>query len=300
MPINIIDVGRDMKICYEAFGDPAAPNGTILLIMGLGGTLVAWPTEFCEQVASMGYQVIRYDNRDVGQSTKFDHLGQPSFIWGAIKKSFGYSVAGPYSLKDMADDAVGLLDQLSIIKAHIVGASMGGMIAQLVAIHYPERVSSLCSIMSTTGNPGLPGSEWKVTWNMMTMGKPATEEASVESTLRMMKVLSSPKYFDEKMVAERARLAWRHSNYREGVGRQLSAIIAAEDRTRKLNGISLPTIVIHGVLDPILPLEHGRATAAAIPNSELVVIDGLAHDLPVPLYTKFAELIHSNTQKAYR
>jgi pimeloyl-ACP methyl ester carboxylesterase len=247
----------------------------MLLIMGLGGQLIVWEDEFCLELAGRGFHVIRYDNRDVGLSTKFDDRPVPDVM--EVIQGDHSSVA--YSLDDMAQDAVGLLDALGIERANVVGASMGGMIAQLVAINHPERVLSLASIMSTTGDPAV-GAPTAEAISVLVTTPPEGREATIEHEVETTRLIGSPGFpFDEERVRRRAAAAYDRSFYPAGVVRQVAAVILASDRTERLGRIDVPTVVIHGSADPLVTLSGGEATAKAIPGAELVVIDGLGHEV---------------------
>ncbi len=265
-----------MTIEYETFGDSGSPP--VLLIMGLGGQLTAWDADFCRGLAAEGFYVIRYDNRDVGLSTWLDEAGDPDI--GALLVGTGHA---PYAIADMAADAAGLLDALGIASAHIVGVSMGGMIAQTFALDYPERTRTLVSIMSTTGDPtvGQPHPEALATL----MVPPATtREEAIELGVKGWRVIGSPGFgFDEDSVRERAAAAYDRATHPAGLARQLAAIITQPDRTASLASVTVPTLVIHGEADPLVDPSGGRATAAAIPGAELTLIPGMGHDLPLEL-----------------
>lgn len=288
-----------IDIAYEAHGDPANPP--LLLIMGLGAQLTLWPIELVEDLVRRGYYVIRHDNRDIGLSTKFTEHGVPNFRRVALMRAFGLRAKLPYRLTEMAADAVALLDALGIAKAHVVGASMGGMIAQLVAIGYPDRVLSLTSIMSSTGNPALPPAKPEA---MAALTTPAPDPladmpAYVAHTIASQKVIGSPGYpTDEAVTAERAKANALRSFYPVGRSRQMAAIVASGDRRGALATISVPTVVIHGADDPLVPVEGGHDTAATIPGSELHVVPGMGHDLPRQLIPQICDLIERATAKA--
>ena len=275
-----------IEIEYESFGREADP--VILLIMGLGAQLTRWPVAFAERLAGKGFRVIRFDNRDVGLSTKLDAAGAPDFP--AIMQKTGKPA---YTLTDMAADAVGLLDALSVSKAHIIGASMGGMIAQLVAVNYPERVLSLTSIMSTTGNPALPRSTPEA--GAVLMQRPpegADLDALVEHGMKAARVVGSPGFpFDEADQRARLRADIERSTYPVGFARQMAAVMADGDRRERLKTITAPTVVLHGADDPLVPVQGGEDTAASIPGAELRIIPGMGHDLPPGVHDATIEAI---------
>jgi pimeloyl-ACP methyl ester carboxylesterase len=271
-----------ITIEYETEGDPAAPP--LLLIMGLGAQLTAWDDRFVTKVADRGFWVIRYDNRDVGLSTWFDEAGTPDL--GALLTG---TATAPYLLDDMAADAAGLLDALGIASAHIVGISMGGMIAQAFAIAYPERVRTLTSIMSTTGNPAVGQQHPEALELLMTAG-PTDRDGVIESALKSWQVTGSPAYpFDEDEVRAHTGADYDRAFHPEGTVRHLAAIIGSPDRTAGLQTFNRPTLVIHGEADSLIDVSGGRATAAAIPGAHLKVIPGMGHDLPVVLLDQFAD-----------
>ena len=279
-----------IELEYEVFGDEAAPP--LLLVMGLGAQMIAWEDGFCVQLAAKGFRVIRFDNRDVGLSTKTD--GPLPDIMACLG---GDASSANYTLADMADDAVGLLDVLGVSAAHVVGASMGGMIAQTIAIRHPERVLSLCSIMSTTGAPdvGAPTPE-----AMQELLRPVstTKEDYLDASVRSSRVIGSTGFpFDEERARNRAELHYDRCYHPMGVARQLAAIIASGDRTEGLADVSVPTVVIHGDADPLVTPTGGEATAKAVPGAEHVVIDGMGHDLPEGAWPQVIDAIVVNTTK---
>lgn len=281
-----------ISIEVESFGDKA--NETVLLIMGLGAQMTMWPVEFCEELVSRGFHVVRFDNRDVGLSTKFDAAGAPDMaaIFGALMS--GEKPNSAYTLDDMANDAMGVLDALGIKKAHIVGASMGGMIAQLVAINHPTRALSLTSIMSTTGNPGLPQAKPEAMAVLMTPAPEGDIEGAIARGMNAWKVIGSPGYpTDDVTLREWVSRDVKRSLYPVGTGRQMAAIVANGDRREKLKGLNLPTVVVHGADDPLVPVEGGKDTAENIPGAELRVVPGMGHDFPLGLVKTYADAVSS-------
>lgn len=267
-----------IHIVYDTFGDPTAPP--ILLIMGLGGQMIAWDEAFCTQLAGEGFWVIRFDNRDAGFSTSFDDAGVPDPMVVMQSAALGRPVNAPYLLRDMADDAAGLLDALSIKSAHIVGVSMGGMIAQTMAIHHPHRVRTLASIMSHTGERDLPPPTPEA---LMLLATPAPDgrEAYIDYVVRAAHVIGSPGFpFDEARIRERAARAYDRARNPAGEARQLAAIMASGGRKEALQALTIPTLVVHGKADTLVPVAGGIATAEAIPGARLMLIDGMGHDLP--------------------
>ncbi len=285
-----------IQIEYETFGERANP--AMLLINGLGSQLLSWDTGFCELLVDRGFYVIRFDNRDVGLSTKFaDHpIANVPATLKALRE--GQKVDVPYTLSDMAADAVGLLDALEIPAAHVVGVSMGGMIAQTVAIEHPQRTLSLTSIMSATGNPNIQLSTPEANAALMTPA-PADREGYIEHTVKNSRIIGSKGHlYDEERVRRRAAAAYDRQFYPEGVGRQLVAINASGSRKEKLANVTVPTLVIHGDIDPLVRLEAGIDTAESIPGAELLILEGMGHDLPEPLWGTIADAIAKNAAKA--
>jgi pimeloyl-ACP methyl ester carboxylesterase len=282
----------DIEIAFERFGDPAKP--TILLIMGLGVQMVGWDEGFCTLLADRGFQVVRYDNRDVGRSTWFDDA-QPPDMLAAMAGDFS---SASYRLSDMAADAVGLLDALEVDAAHVVGVSMGGMIAQTLAIEHPDRVLSMTSIMSTTGDQSVGQPTPEAMQALMAPPAP-NPEAMADGSVAIYSVIGSPGYpMDEERVRALAAASWERGYNPLGVARQLVGVLASGDRTEALGDVDVPTQVIHGADDPLINRSGGEATAAAIPGAKLEVIDGMGHDLPKDLWPRFADLIVANTERA--
>ena len=267
-----------IQIEYETFGEPSSP--ALLLIVGLGGQLIFWDEALCQELARGGLYVIRFDNRDVGLSSKLEDAGVPNVMNIIQTLMQGKTLTPPYTIEDMADDAVGLLDALGIEKAHICGISMGGMIAQAIVIRHPERALSLISIYSTTGNPELPQPKPEAMEVALTP-PPEEREASIEFSVKFFRTIAGPGFpFDEEWHRDKAAQAYDRAFYPEGVVRQLAAILAQENRKPALASVTLPALIIHGADDPLVPVECGRDTADAIPGAEFMVIDGMGHDLP--------------------
>ena len=281
-----------IDITYEQRGNPANP--TVLLIMGVSAQLVHWPTGFVDALVARGLHVIRFDNRDSGHSTHFDKAPKPD-LPAALAGDYS-SVS--YTLSDMAADAIGLLDALGIAAAHVVGASMGGFIAQVMAIAHPSRIRSLTSMMSTTGDMSV-GQAHLATLKAVFGGPPATTRDDViDRALRMAPVVRSPIYLTPpEVIAEGAGLAWDRDHDGTAVARQAVASVASGDRTAKLRGLTIPTLVIHGTADTMCDVSGGRATAAAIPGAEFVLIEGMAHDLPRELWDRIADHIAAVVQR---
>jgi pimeloyl-ACP methyl ester carboxylesterase len=285
-----------IEIEYDSYGSEG--DRPLLLIMGLGGQSIMWDEGFCEALAERGHYVVRYDNRDVGLSTKFDDAGVPNVIELMQQGAAGARPTVPYTLDDMADDAAGLLAALGLDSAHVCGASMGGMIAQTLAIRHGGRLRSLVSIMSSTGNPALPPAQPEAM--AVLMAPPPTDRAgSLEAAVRTWRIIGSPGFpFDEARIRERAGRLYDRSFHPRGVARQLAAILAHGNRAPKLRELSTPTLVIRGAADPLVPLEGGRDTARAIPGAELLVIEGMGHDLPEGAWPQLVGAISEHTAKA--
>jgi pimeloyl-ACP methyl ester carboxylesterase len=293
MAVETVRVG-DVDVAHETFGDPADPP--VVLVMGLATQMLGWPDEFCAGLADRGHHVIRFDNRDVGLSTHIDGAPPPDLAAALA----GDTSSASYTLAEMAADTVGLLDALGIASAHLVGASMGGMIAQAVAIEHPDRVRSLTSIMSTTGDRAVGAASAEAV-QVLLASAAVTREEAVERTVATLRVIGSPGYeLDEAAVRDLAGRSYDRAHDPPGVLRQLLAIAASPDRTPRLAGIRAPTLVIHGADDPLIDVSGGRATAAAIPGAELVVIDGMGHDLPRALWSGVIDLIAAVVQRGER
>lgn len=274
-----------IEVAYEQFGQMDAPP--VLLIMGAGAQMLNWHEEFCEQLAAYGLRVIRFDNRDAGLSTHFDNVPRPDFQAALA----GDLSSVPYTLSELAADTVGLLDALGLESVHLVGASMGGFIAQMLASDYPERARSLTCIMSTTGDMAV-GQPAPDTLRQLSGPPATTREEAMQQAVRNFQVVGSPGFpLDEDEVRERAGLAYDRSYDRDGMLRQAVSVIATGDRTARLRALRLPALVIHGDSDRMCDLSGGRAIAAAIPGAELVVIEGMGHNLPRPVWPQIAALI---------
>ncbi|MHA2304452.1 MAG: alpha/beta fold hydrolase [Candidatus Hodarchaeales archaeon] len=286
---------NNIDIVFDTFSIKSTSSPALLLIMGLGSQMILWDEIFCKELASKGYYIIRYDNRDTGLSTKFDDAEVPNPMELFQKVMQGVEPETPYKLLDMAKDAVGLLDALGIDSAHIVGASMGGMIAQTVAIHFPERVKTLTSIMSSTGNPELPQPEPEAMAILVTP-PPASREENIENSLKTWNLLNGSVYpLDEDQIRLRSAKAFDRSFYPQGTARQLAAILASGSRNEELQKINIPTLVIHGDIDPLVPVEAGRDTANMIPNAKLLIIEGMGHNIPPQIAPQIIEAIVQHT-----
>ncbi len=281
-----------IELEYELTGRPTDP--AMLLIMGLSAQMVWWEDSWCQALASRGFQVVRFDNRDVGLSTKLD--GGPAPDIAALMS--GDPSSAPYRLEDMAEDAAGLLDAIGVERAHVVGASMGGMIAQALAVAHPEKVASLCSVMSTTGARGVgqPSPEAMA----VLLRPPATDwESYLAGSLASAAVIGSPAYPpDPERLRARAQRCWQRGYHPQGVVRQLAAILASPDRTEALARVRVPTLVIHGEADPLVTPSGGEATARAVPGARLMLVPGMGHDLPPELWDRIIDAIVDNARRA--
>ncbi len=281
-----------IEIAYQEVGEESGEP--LLLIMGLATQMLAWDEEFCALLAARGFRVVRFDNRDIGRSTKLGSAGVPK----RTDMLLGRRRTAPYLLRDMAEDTTGLMDHLGIESAHLVGASMGGMIAQTVAIRYPERVRSLVSMMSSTGNRWLGMPTWKA-FSTLLSRPGAGREAAIERSVKTFKTIGSPGYpMDEGRFRELAAASYERSNSRAGIARQLHAITASGDRTAALERLRLPATVLHGDSDPLIRPVAGRATARAIRDSRLRIFEGMGHDLPPELWPEFADEIEAVAARA--
>ena len=275
---------------YEDHGNPSDP--AMLLIMGFGAQLTLWPDELVEALVAQGFRVIRYDNRDVGLSQKFTGDKAPGPVKLTLLKKIGLTPKVPYTLADMAEDAVGLLDALKIERAHIVGASMGGMIAQHVAAKHADRCLSFTQIFSTTGNPKLPAARKEALQALVKRPDSTEEAALVAHGMHLARTIGSPGYpAEEERLRERVQASIRRSFYPEGGTRHLAAILADGDRRKMVRGITVPTLVLHGEDDPLVPCEGGHDTAACIPDSTIRTLPGWGHDLPLELVDELAGAI---------
>ena len=285
-----------IDICYEIFGDASAEP--MLLIMGLGAQMVLWDDAFCERLAARGFRVIRFDNRDIGQSSKLSG-GKRLTPMELLKLRFlKIPVAAPYKLRDMAEDTTGLMDVLGIKSAHLVGASMGGMIAQEIAISFPQRVRSLTSIMSTTGNPRIPPPTREAAALLMAPPPTTKDEylARFAQTWKMLRVGRFPE--DEAFDRARGERCFERGLSPAGVGRQFRAVLASGSRKGRLHAVQAPTLVIHGTVDPLVHPAGGKDTAASIPGAKLLMIEGMGHALPIPMWPQIIDAIDKHAHGA--
>jgi pimeloyl-ACP methyl ester carboxylesterase len=289
-----------IDICYEIFGDADAEP--MLMIMGLGAQMIHWDDDFCRGLAARGFRVIRFDNRDIGKSGKLTGGKRLTAIEMLKLRFLKIPVAAPYKIRDMAEDVIGLMDVLGIKSAHLVGASMGGMIAQEIAISFPQRVRSLTSIMSTTGNPKDPPPTREAMAIVMAPPTTTREEylARFAQTWKVLRVGSFPQ--DEALDRARAERTFERGLNPAGVGRQLRAILASGSRKERLRAVKAPTLVIHGTVDPLVRPEAGKDTAASIPGAKLLMIEGMGHAIPIPMWPQIIDAIdkfaHGVTAKA--
>lgn len=282
-----------VEICYQTFGNPE--DEPLLLVMGLGGPMTWWDAELCSQLAAAGFYVMRYDNRDTGRSTKIEGRVRRSQL---VRAFVGAPARAPYSIGDLASDAFGLLDHLGISAAHVAGISMGGMIAQTMALRAPERVLSLASIMSTTGRRSVGGQHPSLLPTLIATRGPGRDDY-IRGSLAVWRTIGSPRFPQpEDKLRKRAGDTWDRGVSRAGVMRQMLAVLTQPDRTTALGHLVVPTLVMHGLADRMVHISGGRATAAAVPGARVVFIEGWGHDLPAPLFTTFTRAIRSNADRA--
>jgi pimeloyl-ACP methyl ester carboxylesterase len=291
---------NNIDIYYEKNGPADGP--VILLVMGLGAQMIAWPDEFIDGLVAKGHRVIHYDNRDVGLSQRMDGAKTPNLVWTMLKARFGLPVRVPYTLTDMAADGIGLLDALGIDKAHVAGASMGGMIVQLMAANHRERLLSMTSIMSSSGKPGLPGARADIQKSFMVKRPPdASRDEAVAFGTELVRSFSYPDPArPENAHAELTAKAFDRGYYPVGTRRQLLAIIADGSRVERLKTITTPTLVVHGGADPLVPKEGSEDIARHIPGARLEIIDEMAHDLPPSQVGRMVDLIAGHAKQAHR
>ena len=281
---------------YESHGSEHDP--ALLLIMGLGAQLTVWPLPFVEALVARGFRVIRFDNRDVGLSTKIERAGVPNLYAIVAQQFLRFRPQVPYTIADMAEDAAGLLDALGVRRAHVVGASMGGMIAQHLAARHPDRVLSLTSMMSTTGNPMLPMASFDAMRALIRRPRSQSMDALIAHGMELTRTIAGPGYpMDEEMLRARVRENIERASYAPGFTRQLAAIIADGDRRPMLRRLRVPTAVIHGTSDPLIPLACGRDTAANIPGARLVELERMGHSLPLELVPATVDAIAAVTEQ---
>ena len=285
---------NNIEIEYETIGDPISKP--LLLIAGLGSQMLAWSDEMCEILANRGFFVIRFDNRDIGLSTKFEDASLPDFLEINAAYSRGEIPKVPYTLEDMADDAVGVLDALNIDKAHICGASMGGMIAQILAYRHPSRVLSLAVIMSTTGNPELPPSKPEILMQFFAP-VPSEREAYIDEMVKRDSLIYGNFTYNENQGRDYRTIEYDRCYYPDGIVRQLAAMAVPGNIKPKISAIRAPTIVIHGSEDPFNHIEAGKEIAAEIPGAELLILDGMGHSFPREVIPLIVNALVANSNK---
>jgi pimeloyl-ACP methyl ester carboxylesterase len=285
-----------IELTYDTFGDPQAPP--MVLIMGLAAQMIAWDDEFCAALARRGFWVIRFDNRDIGLSTHLEQLGVPDVAALFQASMMGRPVAAAYTLSDMARDVVGLLDALGIHTAHVVGASMGGAIAQTLAIEHPQRLRSMTSIMSTSGDPTLPPPRPDALQLLLTP-TPTDQAGYFQRYVQTWKLLRGPGFpLDEARDLERAAQTFNRGLYPQGVARQIGAILASGSRKAALAAVRVPTLVIHGDADPLVPLACGIDVADSVPGAKRLILEGMGHALPITLWPRIVEAIATHADQA--
>ena len=291
MSEEFVDVGRGITLCYERFGDPADPP--VLLIMGLGTQMIAWHDDFCEQLVERGFHVVRFDNRDVGRSTHMDF--PPPTVGQLIRRRFRRE---QYTLSDMADDAAGLIDRLELGPVHVVGASLGGMVGQVLAAEHPELVRSLTSLMSSTGSR-VHGQPHFSVYKYLLRPPPRDREGYIDRAAEVFGLVGSTGFDrDEAYIRERAARSYDRGYSVAGGGRQLGATLSTGNRTNLLKAIKAPTLVIHGSVDKLIRPSGGRATAKAIPGARLMMIEGMGHDLPRGAWPRIIDAIAIHARAA--
>ncbi|WP_457279465.1 alpha/beta fold hydrolase [Polaromonas sp. P5_D5] len=284
---NNIDIEIEDTHPGDATGRPV-----VLLIMGLGMQLIAWPPAMVQAIADAGFRVVRFDNRDIGLSQHFDHLGSPSLLWEGLKFRMGWRIRPPYSIEDMAADTVGVLDALQIGKAHVVGVSMGGMIAQRVAVLAPSRLLSLTSIMSSSGARGLPEASPAVARVLLSRPAGRGVQAAIDHTVKLLKAIGSPGFpMDDAEIREKVAAAAQRSFHPQGVLRQMVAVAADGARASVLARVTAPTLVVHGQADRLVPMACGQDTARRIPGARFESIEGMGHDLPPGVVDRLLALL---------
>jgi pimeloyl-ACP methyl ester carboxylesterase len=292
-PEQYASLPSGVQICYQTFGDP--DDDPLLLVMGLGGPMTWWDPEFCAMLAERGFYVIRYDNRDTGRSSKASGRVTRRMLFRAF---MGRRGRPPYTLDDMADDGFGVLDDLGIAAAHVVGISMGGMIVQTMALRRPDRVQSLTSIMSTTGRRTVGWQDPRLL-PLLLARRSNSREAYVAASARLWNIIGSPLYPDTAdSIRDRAGETWDRGVTAAGVARQMVAILAQPDRSRRLRSVRVPTLVIHGMNDKMVHVSGGRATSRSVPGSELLLVPGMGHDVPEPLHETFVDAIRRVADRA--
>lgn len=281
---------REIELEYETFGKAGDP--AILLIMGLGGQMILWPDDFCRDLAAGGYYVVRYDNRDVGLSSRISHARQINLMRAGFYATLGLPVSAPYTLQHMTEDAIGLLDALKLDAAHVVGISMGGMIAQTLAAQCGQRVKTLTLLMTTSGSRRLPGPGAKVRMRLISRPAHTDRESVIRHSMQTWRLIGSPRYpAPEQELRGKVERSYDRAHYPAGLARQLLAIMASGSRTKILKKVTAPTLVIHGEQDPLIPVAAAYDLARRIPNAHMELIPGMGHDLPAELMPKICRMI---------
>ena len=299
MKIIANDIGIEVEDSGAGLDAHGRPRPVVLLIMGLGMQLIAWPLELVQGLMDAGYRVVRFDNRDAGLSQRFDTLGTPKLLWTGLKFRLGWRIKPPYSVNDMALDALGVLDALHIEQAHVVGVSMGGMIAQRLALLAPGRVLSLTSVMSTSGARGLPEAEPHVARAMFSRPAGKSMDAAIDHSVKVLKAIGSPAFaLDEAQLRQQVVVAARRSFYPQGIVRQMVAVLADRERADALAKVATPTLVVHGRADPLVPFACGQDTVRRIPGARLVGIEGMGHDLPPGVVSRLLDLLPAHFEAA--
>jgi pimeloyl-ACP methyl ester carboxylesterase len=285
-----------IEICYDTFGSPKDP--ALILLMGLGCQMVLWAEDFCQRLANCGYYVIRFDHRDLGESAKMNHLPVPRLAPVVLKSQLRLPVEVPYTLLDMAKDTIGLLDALEIKRAHWVGASMGGMIAQHAAIIAPERLSSLCLWMTSSHRHPMPPPKLRVMKNLLRKPKGEREHDIDLGIARLRSLSGGVLPFDEELTRERITKSWERGDSPKGFMRQLAAVVTAPSRVNELSQLKIPTMVMHGRLDPMIPVSHAYDLANIIPGARLHIFEDIGHDYPTAAWPKLIRAIDQNAKRA--
>ena len=295
MPVSdqlLAPIDGGFELCYQTFGSPE--DEPLVLVMGLGGPMTWWDPALCEQLAREGFYVVRFDNRDVGRSSRAKGRVRRNAV---VRAFLGRHVRAPYTLVDLADDTFGLMDHLGLDSAHVAGVSMGGMIVQTMALTRPARVRSMASIMSTTGRRTVGWQHPSLLPRLV--GGGTGREAYVRSSRAIWRQIGSPGYPQtDAQIRARAEETFDHGVSAAGTLRQIMAILTQPDRGKRLHSLHVPTVVIHGLADKMVHVSGGRATAAAVPGAELILIEGMGHDMPAELFDTFVEAITGNARRA--
>ncbi len=288
-----------LEFAYETFGDAKRP--AIVLIMGLGGQLVMWPDSFCEALAAGGYYVVRFDNRDIGLSSKLDHLGKPRLLRMGLAYRLGLPLKAPYTLVEMAADTVAVMDALKLKTAHLIGVSMGGMIAQQVATQYGSRVRSLTSIMSNSGSRKVPGASLKLQMRLIRRPARLDRQGLIDHGIQTWRLIGSPDFRDhDDELRAKVERQFDRNHHPQGMARQTAAIMASPSRVRQLQRLKTPTLIIHGKQDPLVPVAAAHDLARHIPGARLEIIEGMGHDLPRALLPRIEHLVLHHLKHAER